>query len=163
MGSTVYTHLIGHTMRRVERGKEAEDHLAGYAPDWLEFERDDGRRFRFYHEQDCCELVTISDICGDLADLVGSPMLQAEGVSAQKETEDGSATWTFYKFATLRGSVTVRWVGQSNGYYSESVDFAEFSETVERVDLRETLRRDATTDPKETSHERPEQPQARRP
>jgi len=87
----------------------------------------DGQRFMFAHMQDCCEYVSIEDICGNLQDLVGSPMLQAEEVSGVTpvefdETEHDSVTWTFYKFATCKGYVDVRWLGESNGYYSESVE-----------------------------------------
>ena len=82
--------------------------------------------FVFFHQQDCCENVSIEDVCGDLQDLVGEPLLLAEEVSGEtpvdfNEMEHDSVTWTFYKFATRKGYVDVRWLGESNGYYSEGV------------------------------------------
>lgn len=86
----------------------------------------DGTQYVFYHEQDCCESVTIEDICGNLSDLENSPITMAEEYCHERVEEDGwgeGATYTFYKFATVKGYVTVRWCGCSNGYYSEAVDF----------------------------------------
>lgn len=68
-----------------------------------------------------------------MEDLVGTPILLAECVTEKQEADNsdpyrsfwGSTTWTFYKFATNKESVTVRWVGHSNGYYSEYVSFTE--------------------------------------
>jgi len=99
----------------------------------LRFTTSEGERFRLYHEQDCCESVTIESIVGDLQDLVGEPILLAEEVVNDSnvnpegvqvpEYQDDCFTWTFYKFATRKGYVDVRWYGESNGYYSERVDF----------------------------------------
>lgn len=99
----------------------------------IELDCDDGKTFALYHVQDCCEGVYIEDVCGDLADLIGSPILLAEEVEGNELPEgvtppdyrDASETWTFYKLATIKGRVTIRWYGSSNGYYSESVTFAE--------------------------------------
>lgn len=92
----------------------------------LIFTTEDGEKFLLHHVQDCCEHVRIEDIEGDLADLIGSPILMAEEVVGETGPYEGSESyqWTFYKLATIQGSVTLRWLGESNGYYSESVDFS---------------------------------------
>lgn len=95
--------------------------------DVITFITADMKKYQMYHDQDCCENVRVEDVCGDYDDLIGSPLLQAEEITNESEpyAGDDSYTWTFYKFATIKGSVTIRWLGESNGYYSESVDFKE--------------------------------------
>lgn len=117
--------LIGKTMVSVQTDGTFE----------ITFNCANGESYKLYHEQDCCEDVTIDDIAGDLADLEGSPILMAEvsvnpdelSPELSKRTTDaeeyGTCTWTFYRLATVKGYVDIRWFGVSNGYYSEAVDF----------------------------------------
>lgn len=117
------TDLIGKTLSKVE-------HVQSEYDESILFTLDDGKQFRLYHDQDCCESVAVEDIIGDLDDLVGTPVLMAEEATNSENPKDDryvpdSFTWTFYKFATVKGYVTIRWYGESNGYYSESVSFAE--------------------------------------
>lgn len=100
--------------------------------DYVVFVTTDNRVFYMYHCQDCCENVYIEDVCGDWNDLIGSPILLAEEVESEdwpdgieKKEDPESFTWTFYKIGTIHGVVTLRWYGESNGYYSESVDFCQ--------------------------------------
>lgn len=124
----------------------------------LFFGLDTGCILRMYHDQACCENVRLEDVIGDLQDLLNSPVILAEERSFSSESngtmlpnksvadaevkslatitnpgplEDGvdSYTWTFYEIATNKGSITLRWYGESNGHYSESVEI----EAVEMV------------------------------
>lgn len=107
--------LLGKTAVSAEKAGDNDE---------IHIEFDDGTRLLLYHEQDCCECVRVEDIVGDLADLVGSPLTMSEEVAGEcGEDEDAyeSYTWTYYKFATVKGYVTIRFLGTSNGYYSESV------------------------------------------
>jgi hypothetical protein len=116
--------LLGQTLTNIDVVTEDGERTE------LLFTTSAGQRYRMYHVQDCCENVYLYDVCGELDDLIGSPLLMAEEVSSANEPpiirewgEPDSFTWTFYKFATIDGYVTLRWFGESNGYYSEEVTF----------------------------------------
>ena len=113
--------LMGKTLSKV---------TGGVGDDEITFVTTDGEKYKMYHRQDCCESVSIEDIVGDLQDLVGSPILMAEEVEGENPADfddkhHDSYTWTFYKFATIKGYVDIRWFGSSNGYYSEGVSFCK--------------------------------------
>lgn len=92
------------------------------------FSVEGGEVFKMWHEQDCCESVYVEDICGDLDDLVGMPILRAEERSEDDPSlEYNVGCWTFYELATIRGSVTIRWYGSSNGYYGIGVSVGQIS------------------------------------
>lgn len=117
----------------------------GIGDNTIEFECASGYLFRMLHEQDCCESVTIDDIVGNLDDLIGSPVTLAEESTSDNNNSDKhgpqdeydeSYTWTFYRLATVKGFVDIKWYGTSNGYYSESVSFLRISEEVKARELR---------------------------
>lgn len=101
-----------------------------YNNEEIYFETVDGRKFRMYHPQDCCESVSIEDINGDLNNLLDSPITLAS--KRTKDDEEGEygdiGMWTFYTIATVKGYVDIRWYGTSNGYYAVGVDFEEIIE-----------------------------------
>jgi hypothetical protein len=109
--------IKGMTMTSVEQG---EYNYAGDCNDAIIFSCDDGKKYALTHLQDCCECVNIEDVCGDLDDLVGSPLTMAEEAYECSNDEYDSNTYSFYKFATAKGYVTVRFYGSSNGYYGEA-------------------------------------------
>lgn len=116
----VFSDLVGVTLESIVNQDDEQ----------IIFTATDGRVWRQNHSQDCCEYVRVEEIHGDLADLIGSPVLIAEEVIFDNEPDpsgnvgsDDYYCWTFYKLATVKGHVTIRWLGESNGYYSTWVNF----------------------------------------
>jgi hypothetical protein len=117
--------LISQTLTKIEGAKQKSREIT--------FTATNGKSWVMNHPQDCCEYVDLEDVCGDIKDLIGSPILIAECITSRENppnitinlADQDSFTWTFYKLATIKGSVTFRWYGESNGYYSEEVDFYE--------------------------------------
>lgn len=137
------------------------DIKGGVGDDTMTFKTSDHEIYQLHYYDDCCATCSIEDICGDLKDLIGCPILLAEEISSSEPEgallesrkaayekarsefvpkssgdefywdgpgsdnnwKEESETWTFYKLSTIKGSVTIRWYGSSNGYYSERATF----------------------------------------
>jgi hypothetical protein len=92
----------------------------------ISFTTIENEQYMLSHFQGCCEQVCVEEIVGELTDLLNSPILLAEESSIDEGEEYSNLEkWTFYKLSTNKGSVTIRWYGTSNGYYSVSVDFTK--------------------------------------
>jgi len=113
--------LIGETLVSVVGAEENSEIVI--------FTTKSGKKYELYHIQSCCESVWLADVVGKVENIIGSPLLKAEEVSSDdmgpmsEWTE--SYTWTFYRFLTAKGDLVLRWYGESNGYYSEGVNFIE--------------------------------------
>ena len=90
-----------------------------------------GRKIRMYHQQDCCESVSIVGTDGEWHKLIGKPLLEVDVDNTEtippSEYAD-SYTQTNFTFRVDDATVICRWIGESNGYYSESVSLEEITE-----------------------------------
>lgn len=89
---------------------------------------------RLYFDEDywgrCNVHVSVEDMTGDPADLIGGVVSVAEERSSKREWEGKDTEWTFYTIRTTKGDLDLRWYGHSNGHYSTSVN-TEWEERVE--------------------------------
>lgn len=128
--------LLGTTLESVDfervtyRKKEKYIETKQIGAQVVRFTTNTGSVFEMCHYQDCCEDVQVEDVCGEVSDLIGTPILLAECVTSKdvpegSHLEDDDNLWTFYKLATINGAVTIRWHGSSNGCYGIEVSFGE--------------------------------------
>lgn len=112
-----FSELVGKTFVKINRVDD----------DSIEFITDKGVTYVQYHEQDCCESVYVESVTGKLDELIGSRIVKAEETSNSGYEGYDSYTWTFYHIVAENGTtVTIRWNGESNGYYSESVSMKKY-------------------------------------
>ena len=82
--------------------------------------------YRLYHEQDCCEYVRVVKVIGNVNELIGEVIFAEEDAGANEpdwynESFNDSHTWTKYVLKTENASLEFWYLGESNGYYCESV------------------------------------------
>lgn len=119
-----FEEFIGQKLKSFREVKSTGD---SYTTELI-FELENGKSYIFYHSQDCCEFVYVEDINGDINSIIGEEILKFEERTQNDENACESGTWTFYDIETLTKHIQIRWYGESNGYYSESVDFCEYKE-----------------------------------
>ena len=86
-----------------------------------------GRTFVMHHEQDCCEDVSVQVVHGNVQDLIGKGVSRVEEKIIEGYPSRESATKTIFAIysASAWSALVIEWLGESNGYYSESVSFQE--------------------------------------
>ena len=117
--------LVGETLTYIDTDDKNEEIMLTTAS---------GRRIKIFHSQDCCETVRIEDTEGNWHDLIGKVIIEASA-DVQPEGDPppeypDSWTRTALTFKVDGATVISRWIGESNGYYSEDVDLEDIKSSV---------------------------------
>jgi len=108
--------VTGKTVVNVVVGKNSDDN------DIVTIKFTDGSYLTMQHYQDCCEGVVLEDYSLDeLLALKGQKLVSAYETTDYQTTEYGDQCYTFYSIQGDSSSATLRWYGESNGYYSVKV------------------------------------------
>lgn len=95
----------------------------------IEIEDSTGGKYALVHRQECCEDVGVNKIIGNFEDVIGSPITLAEEDSNDPDfapnNYEESHTWSNFYLETAKGRLEIYCLGESNGYYNESVDFVK--------------------------------------
>jgi len=110
--------LKGETIISIEGLKEGGEEVI--------FKTKSGRTFKMYHDQDCCETVNIVRCIGAYLGTVGVEVLSAEErIESDVPASESATRTTFVINKDSYSKIVIEWLGESNGYYSESVSFVE--------------------------------------
>lgn len=107
--------LVGETITHIDVDESQSEIL---------FTTQSGKQILVHHWQQCCEEVKLAGIDGDIYSLVGWVARDISEETEEGKSGDGTWTKTVLTFRVGGLAVVTRWFGESNGYYSENVDFS---------------------------------------
>ena len=109
-------------------GKTITATNVGYGDSAYTLTLSDGSVVSLYHDQDCCEHVRVYAVNGDPKQLLNKQIVFAEEdnpsdhPSVSDMSGSDSHTITVFTLKTVDGyGLEIVWLGESNGYYDESV------------------------------------------
>ncbi len=107
--------LIGETLTHIDVDEVGDE---------VRMETSSGKVITLYHCQSCCENIRIEDTQGNWHDLIGKVIVEANKREGDFGEPYDAESWmrTEFTFKVDDATVISRWIGESNGYYSESVD-----------------------------------------
>ena len=119
MKTEEFENIVGHEIRKII--VEAAE---------LTFITDKGK-FTLLHDQDCCECVSMVATKGNLMNCIGKVGSAKVQINVEEFPDRFSEslgfqpyesfTWTIFSLTINKKHVKFYWLGESNGYYSESV------------------------------------------
>jgi hypothetical protein len=112
--------LVGQTIKEIVEVNKS-DYLIS---------TEEGNLYALYHPQDCCESVGLERQIGISDNIIGTPITLAESDHPTdpewyKKGYRDSYTWSLFVLETKKGRVELWFLGESNGYYGETVDFVK--------------------------------------
>lgn len=102
--------------------------ITGLGSDNVTIQTESGRKFRMWHQQDCCERVSIEKIVGNIQSIIGSRIESTRKSSFRGDRGESSTVTQFYIGTEHGDDVLIEWLGCSNGYYGEGVSFGEITD-----------------------------------
>jgi len=121
--------IVGEVLTHVDTNEHGDEILLTTAS---------GKTIKIFHSQDCCETVSIEGTDGAWHDLFGKVIVEAtqsEWSDQEPKPNEYSESWTRteLKFRSDDTTVISRWIGESNGYYSEGVSIEDVTKDFSAV------------------------------
>ena len=114
-----FNDLVGETLTHIDIDPENNEILLTTKSD---------KKIIIKHDQNCCESVKLVYYSPNWKKLIGKVIVDTSENAVSSMNGYDSRTDTDLTFSVDDATVITKWVGESNGYYSETVDIHDITE-----------------------------------